>query len=240
MPPRTIVVSPTTPSSTLEYTLPPNVYQDVQAVLVEVDATGSGDVRPTLAVADGSGEVIARKRQGEPILGGGTGSATWARRLTDESPGGAGSAFTPQQEFFADPFFAGTVVPAGNAAPLAWTNPAGDVLLDLAAPTSPKVLADGIYALTVLAGVRDDTLGFVIGRALSLQLGTLAFSPLPFGVQGMMPWRTDFPVAQEIPLALTMGFRAGDALYAQGVNSQPAAARFVFGAQVVRLSDRYA
>lgn len=84
MPARTIVVNPDTPGPSLSFALPANVTMSVQAVLAAIDASGSGDVTATLTIADSSGAVIARKRQGAPVTGGGLGSATWALRLDDE------------------------------------------------------------------------------------------------------------------------------------------------------------
>lgn len=81
--PRTIVLAGDG-TSVARYKLAPGVLQYVQSVLVEVDATGAGAVRPTLKVSEQSGVVIATKRQGQPIPAGDTGTATWALRLTDE------------------------------------------------------------------------------------------------------------------------------------------------------------
>jgi hypothetical protein len=82
--PRTIVLAGNG-SNVASYKLAPGVLQYVQSVLVEVDATGAGSVRPTLRVQEQSGVVIATKRQGQAIPAGDTGTATWALRLTDET-----------------------------------------------------------------------------------------------------------------------------------------------------------
>jgi hypothetical protein len=81
--PRTIVVAGNG-TQAASYTLPPGIFQYVQSVLVQVDATAAPAVRPTLSIAEQSGVVIATKRQGEAIPAGDTGSATWALRLTDD------------------------------------------------------------------------------------------------------------------------------------------------------------
>ena len=85
--PRTIVL-PGNGTQAASYTLPPGIFQYVQSVLVQVDATAAPAVRPTLSIAEQSGVVIATKRQGETIPGGDTGSATWALRLSDDGGGG--------------------------------------------------------------------------------------------------------------------------------------------------------
>lgn len=74
-------------TSVARYELAPGVFQYVESVLVEVDNTGGGDIRPTLAVTTQDGQVIATKRQGETIPAGDTGTATWALRLDDEGLG---------------------------------------------------------------------------------------------------------------------------------------------------------
>lgn len=69
----------------MRYQLAPGVAQYVQAVYATIDATSATDpVRPTLEILEQSGVVIAKKRQGEAIPAGGTGSATWALRLDDD------------------------------------------------------------------------------------------------------------------------------------------------------------
>ncbi len=84
--PRTINL-PGSGTDTQSYELAPGLLQYVQAVYVEIDNTAGADARPTLTLAEQSGVVIAKKRQGEPVAAGDTGSATWALRLTDEGGG---------------------------------------------------------------------------------------------------------------------------------------------------------
>jgi hypothetical protein len=85
MPPRSIVVNPTTPSNTLSFALPPGVTIDVESVLAAIDASAAGDTTATLTIADSSGAVIARKAQTQVVAAGtNPGSATWALRLADE------------------------------------------------------------------------------------------------------------------------------------------------------------
>ena len=93
--PRTIVL-PGNGTQAASYVLPPGLLQYVQSVLAEVDATAAGSVRPTLSIAEQSGVVIATKRQSEAIPGGGTGSATWALRLTDDPSPRAAPLFNTQ------------------------------------------------------------------------------------------------------------------------------------------------
>lgn len=89
--PRTIVVAFETPGPTQSFPLPQGVVFDVEAVFIQVDATGAGGpVTAELTIAEQSGQVIAKKRQAETIDAGISGTATWALRLDDD--GGAGSA----------------------------------------------------------------------------------------------------------------------------------------------------
>ncbi len=73
-------------TSTLSYALAPGVFQYIESVLVEVDATAGGDAQPVLSVLTHDGVVIAAKQQGDVIPAGDTGRATWALRLTDKQP----------------------------------------------------------------------------------------------------------------------------------------------------------
>lgn len=74
-----------TGQSTASYELPPGVFQYIQAVLVEVDTSGSGDVQPTLSITTQDGYPIADQQQSDVIDGGGSGRATWALRLADNA-----------------------------------------------------------------------------------------------------------------------------------------------------------
>ena len=76
-------------SNSLTFTMPANVVLDVQSVVATVDNTAGGDSRATIVIRDASGQVIAAKRQGDPIPAGDTGTATWALRLTDEAAAAA-------------------------------------------------------------------------------------------------------------------------------------------------------
>ena len=84
MTPRTIVIAGNG-TSVLDYNLPPGVYQYVQAVLANIDNTAGAAIRPTLRVKEQTGTVIATTRPAESIPAGGSGSATWALRLSDSS-----------------------------------------------------------------------------------------------------------------------------------------------------------
>ncbi len=98
--PRTINL-PGSGTDTQQHELAPGLLQYVESVYVEIDNSAGGDARPTLTLAEQSGVVIAKKRQGEAIGGGNSGSATWALRLTDEQPAAAVQSayarFTGQQ-----------------------------------------------------------------------------------------------------------------------------------------------
>lgn len=82
---------PGSQTDTQQYELAPGLLQYVQSVYVVVDNTAGAAAKPTLTISEQSGVVIAKKRQGESIPAAGSGSATWALRLTDE--GGAGIQF---------------------------------------------------------------------------------------------------------------------------------------------------
>lgn len=83
--PRTIVVNPETPGSSLSFALPPGVSISVESVLAAIDTSAALATTALLEIADSSGAVIARKRQSEAVDAGGTGSATWALRLDDKA-----------------------------------------------------------------------------------------------------------------------------------------------------------
>lgn len=80
---RTILI-PGNGTGSLSFELPPGVTMDVEAVLVNVDATGAASpVTAELQVAEQSGVVIAAKPQGSTIANGTSAKATWALRLDD-------------------------------------------------------------------------------------------------------------------------------------------------------------
>ena len=81
---RTIVL-PGTGSSTASYALAPGVLQNIESVVATVDTSGSGDVTPVLTIAEQTGNVVADKQQQNAIAGGGSGRATWALGLADET-----------------------------------------------------------------------------------------------------------------------------------------------------------
>lgn len=66
------------------FTLPSTPRYVVQSVVATVDNSAGGDTTATLTFADTNGAVIAKKRQGETLDSGITGTATFALRLTDE------------------------------------------------------------------------------------------------------------------------------------------------------------
>lgn len=99
--PRRTITVPGNGTGTLSFALPPGLTFDVQSLFALVDASGAGATAATLTIADSSGEVIARKRQGETIdAGTNPGSATWALRLADS---GGGTLKTTQGVTVVDP-----------------------------------------------------------------------------------------------------------------------------------------
>lgn len=86
--PRTIDAEIPGPQATQEFTLDPGVVFDLEAVYVEIDASGAGGpVTAELTLLEQSGVVIAKKRQSETVDAGAAGTATWALRLDDDDGG---------------------------------------------------------------------------------------------------------------------------------------------------------
>jgi hypothetical protein len=94
MTPRTVVI-PGDGTNVLSFTIPSNVDFNVESVVASVDAAAAGDTIGELAIAEVTGEVIATKRQGLPIPGGGSGTETWALRLNDEEAAAAAGTGYP-------------------------------------------------------------------------------------------------------------------------------------------------
>jgi ribosome-binding ATPase YchF (GTP1/OBG family) len=85
---RTILI-PGNNTGSLSFTLPPGVIMDVEAVLVNVDATGAANaVTAELQILEQSGVVIAAKPQASSIAAGTSAKATWALRLDDDNASG--------------------------------------------------------------------------------------------------------------------------------------------------------
>ena len=145
--PHTAIV-PGQGASAVTYTLPAGIYQYIESVVATVDTSGSGDVTAVLTVEDDSGTVIADKEQARAITAGGSGRATWALRLTDESGGGAPNGGKSKAQYVGNNV---SIAPNFNA-DLTWdTLLVGDALLDISTPTAPTVIHAGIYAVTVWA-----------------------------------------------------------------------------------------
>lgn len=73
-------------SASLSWQLPPGVDFDLEAVYVVIDASGAGTaVTAELTITDVSGQVIAKKPQTATIPAAGSGSATFALRLSDDA-----------------------------------------------------------------------------------------------------------------------------------------------------------
>jgi hypothetical protein len=70
---------------TQSFELAPGILQYVQSVLIEVDTTASPATTPLLTIKTQDGVPIADKEQGRTLDGGGSGRATWALRLDDET-----------------------------------------------------------------------------------------------------------------------------------------------------------
>lgn len=91
--PRTIDAEIPGPQQTQQFALDGTVTFDLEAVYIEIDASGAGGpVTAELTILEQSGVVIARKAQKDTVDAGGAGSATWALRLDDDDDGGGGGA----------------------------------------------------------------------------------------------------------------------------------------------------
>jgi hypothetical protein len=191
MPPVTSKV-PGNGTTTLSWTVPGDG-MDVETVYASVDATGAGGaVTAEITITDQSGVVIARKVQGTTIAAGGTGSATWALRLDDETLGGSGgvtsitsadssvtvtnpagpivdlAVFKPSTyEFLSSNTM---TVTNGSAGSFTWSHTNGSSLMDLTNTTAPLVKVAGVYA--IVCQVRVTTVFTAGGYAVvSLSLG---------------------------------------------------------------------
>lgn len=87
---RTIRVGVSGTSDTESYTLAPGLAQYVEAVYVEVTNNAGSAVHPVLSISEQAGVVIAKRRQGGTISASGSGSATWALRLSGDDSGDTG------------------------------------------------------------------------------------------------------------------------------------------------------
>ena len=87
---RTIRVGITGTSATESYTLAPGLAQYVESVYIEVTNGAASGVHPVLSIAEQAGVVIAKRRQGGTIAASGSGSATWALRLSGDEQADSG------------------------------------------------------------------------------------------------------------------------------------------------------
>ncbi len=187
--PRTINL-PGSGTDTQQYELAPGLLQYVESVYVEIDNSGGGDARPTLTLAEQSGVVIAKKRQGEAIGGGNSGSATWALRLTDE----LNLTMSPNVRF--ELIFSHSSAPMSRAAAtfMGWNGPRPqgekDVTLTLAAiaqindtlQLAYSVQSTGTVFITLLYA---DVTNFTTGQAEQLSSNTVF---VPSGTLDFVSW----------------------------------------------------
>lgn len=81
-------------SATKTFVMPASVELDVQSVVATIDnSSGATPVTATITIKDQGGEVIDANAQSETIPAGGTGLATFARRLVDRSATGTAAGF---------------------------------------------------------------------------------------------------------------------------------------------------
>jgi hypothetical protein len=136
-------------SATLSWQVP-GAGLDVETVYASIDATAAGsDVTAELTITDPSGVVIARKTQGQAVSAGGTGSATWALRLDDESTSVTPSGSTLTQLLT----FATPSCPSANSRTAQFTVSSGSSLFDVSGgnTNAPKCLVSGVFIVTVNA-----------------------------------------------------------------------------------------
>lgn len=230
MPGRTIQVAVAGNSPVESFVLPPNLAPFVDAVFVEIDNTAGADATPILSYAGPGNRTVAQKGQTAVVPAGDTGSATWALRLADD--GGGAAAQTGFEVLSNSP---GETVNAASSKVLAWTHISDDVLLDLTVPTSPTVIADGVYTFTVDMGVQANPGPFVAGRVFSAILAILP----PFLVRGVaqqFPWSTLGPTNNECSVSITVPCAAGTLVQFTATNTQANAGAFTFVAYVQRLA----
>ena len=138
--PRTIIVPLTSPGQTATYRLAPGVTQYIQSVVATVNTAASGDVVPVLTISEQSGVVVGDKQQTNAIAGGGSGRATWALGLADET-----QVFRPVNEWAQ---YFERVTFSGNTHQMSWALDDGTDLFDLSNPGRPQPLRAGTYAFS--------------------------------------------------------------------------------------------
>jgi hypothetical protein len=123
---------------------------DVETVYASVDATAAGGaVTAEITIADQSGVVIARKVQGSTIAAGGTGSATWALRLDDETTAATPSGSLLNQQLT----WSSPSVPSGGGRGCQFFASSGSSLFDVSGINlnAPKAITAGAYIVTINA-----------------------------------------------------------------------------------------
>lgn len=171
-------------TSSRTFTLPASPLYRVESVVAHVDNTAGGDTTATLTYADTNGEVIAKKPQGSTVPAGGTGTATFALRLSDDASRAA-SAYPVGFYTVAPP--GGNPVPAGTQGAVIELTfagaGAGVDLLDTSTLGSPAqwcVKTSGVYTVMARIGVDPHPFGvFPAGHLMLFDLTPIAADPPP-------------------------------------------------------------
>ncbi len=211
--PRTIN-APVNGTGTVSFTLPPGITLDLQAVFATIDATAAGATTAELTISEQSGVVIAKKRQGETVDAGVTGSATWALRLGDESAPPLPPAVTAYEAFKDPGTFCATGAPITT---LPFVYDFGDVLGSFAG-TRYTIFDAGTYALALWINAQATVAAYTLKAVVRVTFGGTAQAavltttiPPGFALSGGGP-----------TFAVTRTFAAGDELDVRTQNNSAA------------------
>lgn len=210
-------------TGTLSYTLTSDTF-DIESVYVAIDATGAaGPVTAELTISDQSGAVIARKTQGATVAAGGTGSATWALRLDDESTATSGSVNAREALDHAS-----ANANPGQSQPIQFSHNSGSTLFDTTGSHDvlPVCLADGIYAINCMlemSGTHPDT---SFWRATLQVHDAAALNPVYSASYGPIGAALSF---EDWPIPFVWFFAAGDTFEMNVFNGDPVNTRTFAG-----------
>lgn len=216
--------------SSVSYQLPAGLLQYVQSIVATIDTSSSGDVSPLLTIRDDANIVVADKQQNQAIDAGGSGRATWALRLTDETVA-AGSVASVEVLYNST----GEVVNATSTKALQWKHTSGSHLLNLTTPDTPSVKTAGLYVVTASAIVAATPGPFAAGLNLSLELVFSAFV-FPAGFVDVFQWDGGASALKGLSVTTPAQVGAGEVMQAVAGNDQAAGGTFRLQAVVARVA----